>query len=494
VKTTLSKSQYVKGLQCPKALWFYRNRKDLAPEISPATQALFDLGDEIGVLAQKYFEDGVEVTNKFWDVEGAVISTEKFIADGYDNIYEATAIHPGDGSFSRIDILHKASETEWDLIEVKSSTQVKKYHLDDLSLQYHAFSGAGYNIRRCKMMVINNQYKRDGKIDINQLFKLEDITEKVLKKQNDVEKSISKLVHTISAATEPIEDIGARCFKPFECDYKEHCWKDVPDYSVFNIYKKKKAESIARSIDSFDIQDVPSEMLPTGEKLIDVASYLSGEPYIVKPKIIEFLRSIEYPCYYLDYETVGGAIPLFNGVRPYETVPFQFSLHVQQEPNGVSEHFEFLHQEKSDPRLSLAKALLNLCGDSGSVIVYNQSFEKGCNNGLATSFPELANDIKKINDRMIDLLTPFKSRFLYHPAQKGSASIKAVLPAFTDQDYNNLEIGDGMLASRGYQSYLEGKLSADEADALMKNLQKYCKLDTYAMVKLVNVLSDKVRM
>ena len=142
----------------------------------------------------------------------------------------------------------------------------------------------------------------------------------------------------------------------------------------------------------------------------------------------------------------------------------------------------------------MAKALLNLCGDSGSVIVYNQSFEKGCNNGLATSFPELANDIKKINDRMIDLLTPFKSRFLYHPAQKGSASIKAVLPAFTDQDYNDLEIGDGLLASRGYQSYLEGKLSADEADALMKNLQKYCKLDTYAMVKLVNVLSDKVRM
>jgi hypothetical protein len=492
VKAKLSKSQYVKGLQCPKALWFYRNRKDLAPEVSPAQQALFDTGDEIGVLAQDKFKCGIEVTDPFWKIKDAANSTEKYVADGFKNIFEATAIHPADGNFARIDVLHQVSNSEWDLIEVKSSTQVKEYHIDDLSLQYHVFSGAGYNIRRCKMMVINNQYERDGVIDVSKLFRLEDITEKVLNRQEQVAFDVGRLIETVEQNDEPIEEIGARCFKPFVCDYKKHCWKNVPSYSVFDVYGKKKAESIASMIDSYDLRDVPDEMLPKGLKAIDVSSHLNEEVFVNKSKIKEFLNLIEYPCYYLDYETVGGAVPLFDKMKPYGSVPFQFSLHIQHKAKTEPEHFEFLHQEQTDPRRSFAEALIEKCGNNGSIVVYNKGFEMGCNEALAKEFPEFSDELRKINARMIDLLIPFRNRYLYHPSQYGSASIKAVLPAFTNLSYENLDIGDGMAASRDYQVFAEGKLSLIESEILMQNLKEYCKLDTLAMVELINVLSQEL--
>ena len=492
MKAKLSKSQYVRGLQCPKALWFYRNRKDLAPEVSPSQQALFDTGDEIGVLAQNNFNHGIEVTDPFWKIEDAENSTKKYISDGFQNIFEATAIHPEDGSFARIDVLHKVSNSEWDLIEVKSSTQVKDYHIDDLSLQYHVFSGAGYNISRCKMMVINNQYERDGAIDVSKLFRLEDITEKVLNRQDQVTLDVAQLIETVEQNDEPIEEIGARCFKPFTCDYKEHCWKEVPSYSVFDVYDKKKAEQVARLIDSFDLNDVPDEMLPGGLKAIDVSSYLNEEVILNKSKIAEFLNLIEYPCYYLDYETVGGAIPLFDKMKPYSSVPFQFSMHVKHKEKTDPEHFEFLHQEQTDPRRAFTEALIEKCGNSGSIVVYNKSFEVSCNEALAKRFPEFSDDLQKINQRMIDLLIPFRKRYLYHPKQYGSASIKAVLPAFTNISYDILDIGDGMTASRDYQAFLERKLSIYEAKSIMQNLKEYCKLDTLAMVKLVDVLRQKL--
>jgi len=267
----LSKTQYVKGLQCPKALWYYINRKDLKPDIDIVTQARFDTGKEIGFLAQKYFSGGKEVTEDYWEIGKAAQTTEEFVKEGYKVIYEAVAINQMDGSYSRIDIFHNNAETnDWDLIEVKSSTKVKDYHLEDISFQYHVFSNAGYKIGKCLLMFINNEYLRQGDIDPKGLFKFEDVTEDVIANQNKIEPILAQLSYVLEQKEEPEEDIGSRCYSPYECDYIHHCWKQVPDYSIYNVYTKKRADEIYSEIISYNVLDIPTDLFPTSIKSIDI--------------------------------------------------------------------------------------------------------------------------------------------------------------------------------------------------------------------------------
>ena len=492
MKPSLSKSQYVKGRQCSKALWFYRNRKDLKPEIDSSTQARFDNGNKIGILAQQFFKQGIEVVASYWDIKGAEKLTRQYVKAGYDFIYEATAINPFDGSYARIDILRRDEDTDaWDLIEVKSSTSVKAYHIDDVSLQYHAFSEAGYAIQNCYMMVIDSSYYKRGNVDPRKLFRLEEITAQVLEKQSEVKSSVQELTKILGSKVEPLEEIGVRCNKPFECEYKEHCWKDVPKYSIFNIFPGSKAEKIAKEIGSYNIADLPQEIFLEGNKKIDATSFSQGCEHVDRDSLRSFLDQLNYPLYYLDYETIGPAIPLFDGTKAYDRIPFQFSLHVQREEGGELVHFEYLHKKADDPRRSVAGALIDLCGDEGSVVVYNQSFEESCNNKMAAAFPEYEEGLLQINQRMVDLLIPFKNRWLYHPHQGGSASIKSVLPAFSILSYDSMSIADGAEASIQYQSFIEGKLNKLELETLWVNLSKYCALDTKAMAELTGVLSNK---
>ena len=487
-KHTISKSQYVKGLQCPKALWLYRHRKDLVPEIDAQTQARFDTGDEIGALAMRYFGGGVEVVNKYWDVNGAIKATEQFIKDGHDIIFEATAMHPIDGGYSRIDALKRVPDSdEWDLIEVKSSTSVKDYHFDDMGFQYHVFCGAGHKIRKCFMMVIDNGYIRNDGIDPKALFRLEDVSSQVLARQGEVDTVTKQLDDVLKQAEAPDASIGARCFAPFECGYKKHCWKHVPDYSVYDAFRKAEADEIALQ-HGVDLKNLPSDILPGGVKGQDVKSYLSGETIVDQSSIKSFLSQLKYPLYFLDYETVFPAIPLFDGTHPYQQIPFQFSVHIQETPDADLVHHEYLHKEPTDPRRPFAEQLLNLCGDEGNIIVYNQVFEIGRNKELAEEFSEYATAIDAINVRIIDLLVPFRKRWLYHPEQESSASIKAVLPAFTDLSYDDLEISDGGDAMLQYAAFVGGKLPESELPTLWKNLTAYCKQDTNAMVLLLDVL------
>ena len=490
MKTQLSKSRYVLGRQCPKALWLSLHRRDLKPVLDEATLARFELGHEIGRLAQSVFPDGLEISADYRDIAAAEQLTREAIFNGADTLYEATTIHPLDGSHARTDILHRVPGTDvWDLIEVKSSTGVKAYYLDDAALQYHVFRHAGYLINSCSVMVIDNTYVRDGDIDPVRLFRLIDITDKILERLREVEMLVPTLVATLQQPTEPEASIGARCNSPFECDFKHYCWQDVPAYSVYNIFDARKVDHIVAELGSPRIEDLPEDRIPAS-KSVDVKAWKTGNVHIDAEQVRDFLDDLQYPLYFLDYETVGPAIPLYDGTRPYEAIPFQFSLHIQHSPESALQHHAFLHQAPSDPRRAFTEALISLCGDTGSIIVYNQPFEAGCNNRLADRLPEFAPALRAINARMQDLLIPFQRRWLYAPSQKGSASIKAVLPAFTDLGYDNMNIADGMTAARQYQAFAEGRLTEDESQALMQDLLRYCEMDTYAMVVLLKVLRD----
>lgn len=486
---TISKSQYIKGTQCPKALWFSLNRKDLTPPVDATKQALFDSGNEIGKWAKKCFLAGVEVTEPYYKAREGAEATAALIAAGHEVIFEATAIHALDGTYSRVDILRKVSGADaWDMIEVKGSTGVKDYHNDDMSFQYRVFTGAGYRINRCFMMLIDNEYVRQGDIEPQRLFKMEEITAAVQAQQSEIDAAVPTLKSVLENENEPHASIGARCFKPFDCDYMKNCWNGVPDYSIYNVFTGKKADEIVQSLGSYEVKSLTADLMPSGAKAKDVSSYISGEVYSEPANIRRFLQGLQYPLYYLDYETIGSAIPLYEGTRPFQAIPFQFSLHVEHSPGAELQHHMFLHKEKTDPRKAFIEDLISSCGTNGSIVAYNQAFEKGINTSLQRDFPVHATAIEDINTRMIDLLVPFKSRWLYHPSQNGSASIKNVLPAFTSLKYDGLGITNGQDASQKYLDFMHGKLSPVEIEKLWHDLSEYCGLDTLAMKALLDVL------
>jgi hypothetical protein len=484
----ISKSQYLKGTQCPKALWLYRHKPDLAPEISEGQQYIFDTGNEVGKLAQKYFEVGVEIEEEYYKIDQAIDSTKKAVSQGKDIIFEATACSD-DGAFSRIDIFRRVKGTdEWDLIEVKSSTEVKDYHIDDIALQRYAFTGAGYKIRNSILMHIDNNYVRSSELEVTKLFKLEDRTELVKEMILEIRPQVKELIRLLNSENEPKVEIGDQCKDPFECDYIPYCWQHVPAYSVYNVFRgRKRDELLAKNI--IEISGVPDNFELTDRQLTDVSSYKKDKIHCDKNALLEFLELLEYPLYFLDYEAIWPAVPLFDKFSPYQQIPFQFSLHIQPEKDGKLTHIEFLHTDTNDPRPEFIKSLVGSCGKEGSVIVYNQAYESRINNELARDFPEYKTDLEKINDRMVDLLVPFRSRCLYHPEMQGSASLKSVLPAFVpDMTYDGLGIQDGEMASIRYLSCIKDIVSEDEKKKIFDDLRRYCCQDTLAEVKLLEIL------
>ncbi len=484
----ISKSQYLKGLQCPKALWLYRRRPELNPEVSPALQQLFDSGHEVGLLAQKCFEGGVEIVEAYYKIAATIRSTEEAVAQNPPAIFEAAACSP-DGAYSRIDILRRCREYGvWDLVEVKSTTSVKGYHIDDMALQRHAFVGAGYNIRKSILMHIDNQYVKSGPLDVQKLFHLEDCTAEVETQLAVLRESLEPLKAVLASPDEPVVPIGEHCKSPFDCDYIPYCWQHVPAYSVYNIFKGDKlAALLAKGI--LDVADIPEGFDVTQRQGIEIDVVKENRVHTDRDAISQFLGRFQYPLYFLDYETINPAVPLFDGTRPYQKVPFQFSLHIQQEKGGPVTHTVFLHTGAGDPRPDFVKALVVSCGDRGSVAVYNQPFEAGVNETLAETFPEQTAALHAINERMVDLLIPFRSRILYHPEMKGSASLKSVLPALVPElSYSGLAIADGETASLMYIKALKNEISEEEKEKVYADLLDYCRLDTLAEVRLLEAL------
>lgn len=489
-KCILSKTRYMKGVRCLKALWFSKHREDLKHPLDSAAQARIEEGNEVGELAKTYFSSGIEVDFYNTNIASAAATTQELILQGHPVIYEATAIHPKDGSFCKIDILKWNPEKgAWDLIEVKASTSPKDRFIDDVAFQYHVFSSAGYKIAACYLMLINNKYVREKEINPSKIFRLEDISEQILEKQGPLEQDIQNFTDVLISSDEPKIPIGERCHKPYECEYTRHCWRGIPKYSIFKVFSAKKSEALYEKIGSYEPLDIPEDQLPSGNKLVDLLSYKNHEPHFEREPILDWFEKIKYPLFFLDYETVNPAIPLFEGTRPFQKIPFQFSVHILGALEDEPKHIEFLHQGRSDPRPDLIKQLCESIGASGSVIVYNQTFEKGVNQELAERFPEVSSQLNEVNHRMVDLMTPFQKRWIYHPGQCGSHSIKSVLPAFTDLSYEGMEISKGDEASNLYLGFLQGKYRPTEN--FWQVLSKYCTLDTYSMILLLRELEKR---
>lgn len=490
----LSKTDFTKGKQCSKALWLNYHDPELRPDLDDKTKNILETGEEINELARSYFKDGINAAiDDYFDILKASEFTKDLISQNHQIIFEATAIDKSDNSHARIDILQKNEDgASFNLIEVKGSTKAEKYHTDDLAFQYHIFIKAGFKIDKCLLMLINNKYRLKGKINLQEFFKFEDITDQILEKQNEVEAKKQELIKILNNQNQPNIIIGDKCFKPFDCQYQKHCWQNIPDYSIFNVcHRKTTAERIADEINSYDVNDIDVNNYEKGIKKLDILCYQENKTHIDKEKLSEFLSTLKYPLYFLDYESFSLAIPILQNTRPYQQIPFQFSLHIQDKPNAELKHFEFLHQNNNDPREDFIQNLIKYCQDNGSIIVYNQTFEKLRNKELAEDFTKYSDQLLSLNDRIIDLMIPFQKKWIYSPKQQSSNSIKKVLPAFTDLNYQDLEIKSGGDAMDIYAGFIKGKTSLESN--LIQNLIQYCKLDTYAMVKLLEELFNFVK-
>lgn len=392
--------------------------------------------------------------------------------------------------YSRVDILKPTGEGEWDLIEVKSSTSVKDVHLHDVSFQKVCCEKYGLRIRKCFLMYINNKYIKSGPIDPEAIFSTEDITAKVDVISYDIQERIDVMLRIMSSPNCPDAPIGKHCSDPSECPLKDYCWAFLPEYNIFKLYYGGKKSFDLFSNGVITIKEIPDSYKLNDKQRIQQACEISGKPHVDGEGISNFLGTLQYPLYYLDFETIGPAVPLFDGTRPYQAIPFQFSLFVAENDGSRPKHFSFLASSTDDFRPTFLSELKNVLGDTGSIVVYNQGFEEGILKELALAFPEYDGWVNQVRERFVDLLSPFRQFQYYNPLHKGSVSLKSVLPALTGQGYEDLDISDGMEASIAFQSVTYSEVPAEEKEKVLANLEAYCKLDTEGMIWIINKLRE----
>ena len=476
----LSKSLYTRGLQCHKSLYLHKYRPELRGEPTPELEALWKSGHEVGDFARMLFPGGVVVPFDGLTKEEQLAKTREEIERGTKAIYEATFTY--DDVFVKADIIVR-NRGCWDLYEVKSSTSVKEHYWDDVAIQYYVLTGCGIPVHKVYLVHINNSYLRQGDIVPEELFVPQDITGIVKEKQASIPEELAGM-RAMLRGKMPRIDIGPHCDDPYECDFKDHCWQHVPEDSVFSLR--------GRGIDQWELYrqgvirlaDVPLDSLNLMQRM-QVEYFLGRKSHAEPKKIREFLKKIGYPVCFLDFETFGSAIPLFDGTRPYQQVPFQYSLHRIDAKGKEASHFDFLAQPGVDPRKEMVEKLLGEIPEGACVLVYNIAFEKRVLRELGESLPKLRKRLNAITEGMIDMMEPFKARDIYDWRMNGSYSLKSVLPVLVpEMTYKDLEIRDGAMASEAYFTMGEITDSAEMA-RLRKALLEYCKQDTLGLVLLL---------
>ena len=478
----LTKSKYLNGLQCHKRLWYEENYPEKKPDISISQRRIFDQSNKVGILARDHFPEGVLINAAA--PHNSVKQTETAIKQDNSCIFEAAFIF--EDVLVRCDILEKDSNS-WRITEVKASTSVKDEYIHDLAIQKYVLTGLGLSISETQLMFINS--KDCVYPDLSNLFTIENVTDHVNLLMDNVTNYIETFKTILGKDVEPNILIGEQCDKPNRCPFKAHCWKSVPKESIFTIPRlswKKKNTLIEEGI--FSIFDLPTDYSLTSPQETYVNSILCNEPSIKETAIREELGNLQHPIHFLDFESDNPAVPRFNGLRPYQQFPFQYSCHILQS-SGTITHHEYLHTDMSDPREPLLESLLNHISTNGSIVVYNASFEKRLLEDLVLSFPKHASSLQSIIDRLWDQLVIFRHHYI-HPSFYGSNSLKAVLPVLVPKlDHQDLDVRDGTEAQATWNLMLNTENEV-EKDKWINHLKAYCKMDTLATVEIHKVLCE----
>jgi hypothetical protein len=486
-RSGLSKSKIISLLQCEKKLWMSSYKKDDASH-ELVVSSRMESGTTLGTLARELFPGGSLVEN--FDPSSAEVRTKLLLQKKAGPIYEAMFIYNDIQVF--IDILVPEKDG-YHLIEIKSSTKVRDQHIIDAAIQTWVAKKAGLKINRTSVGCINNLFVYPGGGDYDGLFYLTDVTNDVSKYSSATKDWIKSARETLSKP-EPSIPMGSHCKAPYRCEFEDYCKSltpNLPIYPLRDLRLKKSKQEELESRGYTDLLEVPINLIDDPKKVKLHQSILSGENY-VSDNAKKEIEAIAYPRYYLDFETIASAIPIWPGTAPYAQIPFQWSCHIEHS-DGDIEHKEFLAEPNEDPQEACMKSLMNLFHGfkNGSMIAYNAGFEKKVLHNLASLYPESQALFNGICNKTYDLLPFCRSNF-YNRDMHGSWSIKHVLPAIApDLNYQALEIADGQMAQTAFVKMCVEGLSGDEIVKLRSDLLKYCKLDTLAMVKIVRYFCER---
>jgi predicted RecB family nuclease len=481
-KPFLSKSRLISAWQCPKRLYLEKHHPELG-EISSQTEALFATGHAVGAVAQAQYgtADSVEIA---FDFKTMVAETRRLIEQGADfPIFEATFRH--ENVLVRADVLIP-EEGGWRVVEVKASTSVKDYHKLDCAIQLWVMRESGVPVTSISLAHINNRFVYPGHGDYDGLFIEHDLTGEAETLRQAVVDLVVEAREAVSGPM-PAVAVGTRCTNPYDCQFINYCWPTDSEYPIAGLKGGKAKLGDYVALGCRDIRDVdPSSITAATQQRIYRVT-CAGEPEIL-PGAGEALRALEYPRYYLDFETIGPAVPIWPGTRPYAAIPVQWSCHIEDEP-GDLRHEEFLDLSGHPPMRALAERMIECLGDAGPVLMYT-SYEKQVIERLIELLPDLEPPLQSIIDRLFDLHPVVRDNY-YHPDMLGSWSIKAVLPTIApDMDYSQLDgIKEGTAASEGFLEAINPQTTPERKSELEEQLLRYCKFDTEAMVEIVRFFS-----
>ena len=487
----LSKSSFIKGLQCEKHLYLYKYHYDEMDELSEMQKAIFKRGTNVGELAHKLFPGGViAAQGDPPNYEKALKRTKELINGNAKVIYEAAFMFSEVLSIADIVVMEKGGARVY---EVKSSTSISETYLNDAALQYYVISNLGIRVKDFSIIYINNQYVRKGDLILEELFTTESVLELILPLQKLVKENVDRFKKVILKKKMPDIEIGEHCYNPYTCGFYDYCRKHIPEDSIFDfsgMHLAKKYELYRNGVLRLD--DVPEDYPLNKNNKLQLDVFRSGKPLIDKAAIKGFINDLKYPLYFMDFETFQPAVPLFDNSKPYQQIPFQYSVFLKKDKDSEAEHIEFLAEPGIDPRKKFIENLLKVTKGKGDILVYNKTFEITRLNEIAKDFPQFADGIEKLVSRIKDLMIPFQKKYYYAPEMRGSYSIKAVLPALVSElSYDELEINEGGLASVAYES-LHTETDLMFIAEIKQQLLEYCKLDTLGMVKILERLEELV--
>ncbi len=468
----LTKSDFLLFLEAPRHLWAKEHGQLEEFTLSDYERHLMIQGQEIEGWAQRYIQE--YVMTQYLSPE---LQTQKsFSTDDFQVIADA--------------LIYDFEEKVYDLYEIKSATSVKKENLYDACFQT-IVCGKEISLRDVYIVHLNGDYVRAGEINLQELFIVENVSEKVEGLKAEVKTLQGMALRDISQKDyQLVED----CLNPKTCPCPSLCHPNLPADPIYNIprlHKNKKRDLKSRGL--LSINDIPDGYLSSENQLLHASVVKSGNPHQDSAAILSDLEELQFPFYFLDYETYSPAIPMFNGYHPYQQIVFQYSLHILQQNGSPEEHFECLVTDMEDPAKKIVEQLSNEIGKTGTVIVWNKGFEAGRNKEMARLYPKYKSFLEDVNERIYDLADIFRKGYYVHPDFFGSYSIKKVLPVMAaDVNYDGLPIPEGTQAMMAWAKIMQGELSVANKNQVEKDLLAYCKMDTFAMFRIWQELSQIV--
>jgi hypothetical protein len=489
----ISKSKFMAGLKCTKREYLQVRHPELAASVDDGRM---QQGIEVGSLAQRAFPGGVRVVGDHRHLSDAIRATRELIANReVPAIFEATFEHTG--VLVRVDVL-KRNGAGFHLTEVKSATKIKPEYTDDVSVQKYVLGGCGVHVEDTNLMHLSRDYVYDGTLgtdgqcvyDISRLFVSEEVQPR---SAGDVTRTLDEQFKILAQPEPPEIEPSAQCDSLSYCEFYDHCHVAWPNDDVRSLpIAGCKIEALRcggiTMIDQLPGLIALRERFHLTKKECRFALGAKKKGVQINPALVAELEALRYPLYFMDFETVFPALPLFAGLRPYDQLPFQWSVHVQRQPGSEVEHHEFLATDTSDPRRDFISSLCAVMGEIGNIVVYNETFESQRLSELTPWPPGFAGRIENIQGRLWDLL-PRMRKHVYHPAFAGSYSLKYVLPALVpEMTYEGMEVGNGTEAGVAWESLVLGGLGQVEREKTRKALLDYCGQDTLAMVRLLEQL------